>query len=207
MLGITLFAALSFVVSSGMRSASTTQLSSREATLAASDILAYAQKTARAVDRLRQKSVSENDISFNLPGDDDTYDHGQPQTHHIFHPNGGALNLLNPPSGVNDGSSWLYTAQTCLPEIGTGERGCHSDGENNEELIAVLPHIKEIVCRAINARLDIPGIPEDTGTGYSNEPFRGVFHDETYIETTTPYETACVKHRSELYFYRVLLAH
>lgn len=64
LMGIVLFAVLSYTVARGRASETTDKLSAQKAALAAADIVNYAQRLERGVARLRQKSISENDISF-----------------------------------------------------------------------------------------------------------------------------------------------
>lgn len=208
LLGIVLFVALSLSISRGMRSDTTSNISKQEAALAASDILAYAQKTERAVNRLRRTGVSENDISFNqtfVTG----YDHTPvaADTQKIFHPDGGALSWRAPPEGSNDDSPWRYTGETCIAHVGNGVTGCDTDSIDNEELIAVLPNVVTSVCEEINKRLNITDIPLDTGGGMSTTKYQGTFTDGTEIILSGgPFNTACFTDGTNNHFYSVLIA-
>lgn len=205
MLGIVLFATLAFTISRSMRSDSTKRLSNHEAKLAATDILNYSQKIERAVNRLRRKNISENDLSFDqniVAG----YDHGQPNTNKIFNGNGGSLTWSSPMNGVNDGSQWHFTGSTCIADIGTGGTGCDSDADSNEELIAVLPNLQLVVCESINDRLGITSVPSDTGSGYSTAQFTGSFSDDTEIILADgPFNAACFEEDGSYHFYSLLL--
>ena len=205
LMGIILFAALSFSISRGMRSDTTSNLSNQEASLAAADILAYAQKTERAVNRLRRKGVSENDISFDqsyVAG----YAHGQPDTHKVFTTTSGAASWQSPPEGANDGSDWTFTGETCIADMGTGATGCDSDAVSNEELIAALDNIDTTVCTEINDRLGITGILADTGGGVDTTKYQGTFADGTEIILTGgPFSAACFSRAGNNYFYFALI--
>ena len=207
LLGIALFAALAFTISRGMRSTTTSTMSSRDAELAATDILSYAQRLERGLSALRRKNISENDIDLDnaiVTG----YAHTppQPDANKLFNPSGGQVSWQSPPPGVNDGSPWHFTGETCIPDIGTGGTTCHSDGGQSEELIVVLPNMNATVCERIDAKLGIGAIPTDTGGGYSTAKFTGDFSDGTKIVLPSAYNTACYTDGTDYFFYSVLLA-
>ncbi len=206
LMGIILFAALSFSISRGMRSDTTSNLSNQESALAASDILAYAQKIERAVNRLRRRGISENDISFDqtfVAG----YTHGQPDTNKIFTTTGGAVSWQSPPAGANDGSDWIFTGATCIADVGTGATGCDSDADiSNEELIATLGNVDTAVCTEINDRLNISGIVADTGGGASTTKYQGAFADGTeIIMAGGPFTAGCFSRSGNNHFYYALI--
>lgn len=207
LLGIALFAALAFTISRGMQGTTATTMSSRDAELAATDILAYAQRLERGLSTLRRKNISENDIDFDN-GIVTGYAHTpvQPDANKLFNAVGGGVSWQSPPPGVNDGSEWHFTGATCIPDLGTGMAGCSSDGDSNEELIVVLPNVNQVVCERIDAKLGIAPIPTDGGSGYSTTKFTGSFTDGTAIVLPTPYSTACFTDGTDYFFYSVLLA-
>lgn len=208
LIAVILFAALSFSISRGLRSDNTANLSKQETALAAADILAYAQKLERAVNRLRRKGISENDISFDqnfVAG----YDHtpAQADTSKIFTPSGGAVSWQSPPAGTNDGSDWIFTGKTCIADLGTGATGCDADADiSNEELIATLANIDTAVCTEINKRLNISAIPADTGGGVDTTKYQGSFADGTEIILPGgPLSAACFSRAGANHFYFVLI--
>ena len=205
LMGIVLFAALAFVVARGMRSETTTAMSQRQAELSAVDILDYAQRLERGVTKLRQKGVSESDLDFSN-GFVSGYDHAapQPDDHKIFNGAGGGVAYLNPASGVNDGSPWLFPGGTCIVNVGTGGAGCNSDGVNNEELLAVLPNVRQNICDEINKRLNIAAMP--SGGTLSTSKFVGVFGDDSSPNGVDGLDSACITYGGNYYFYYVLLA-
>jgi len=207
LLGIVLFAALAFTISRSMRSETTTMLSGREAVLAAAEILDYAGKLQRGINRMRRKSISENDISFSNP-QVAGYAHSpvQPDSNKIFSKSGGHVLWQSPVSGVNNGSDWVFTGATCINGIGTGPAGCDTDSDiSNEELLAVLPNLDQSVCEEINDRLNISSIPADTGGDYSSTKFTGTFADGTKITLATTYDSACYSNSGDYHFYTVLI--
>ena len=67
LIGVALFAALGYSVAKGFRSDTSSTLTKKQIDLAADDILTYAQKVSRTVDRLRRNGCSESEISFENP--------------------------------------------------------------------------------------------------------------------------------------------
>ena len=206
LMGIILFAALSFTIARSMRSETTSNMSARDATLAATDIVDYAMKLERAINRLRRKNTSENDISFDnnvVSG----YTHGsaQPDSHKVFHTSGGNVTWLSPPANANDGSEFLFTGLSCVADVGTGATGCDSDSTSNEELIAVLPNLNQTVCEKINDKLGIGSIPNGTAGAYSTTKFVGTYTDGTEIISGITSNAACYQDGSDYHFYYVLI--
>lgn len=207
LLGVALFAALGFTLARTMRTSTTETLSARDADLAATDILSYAQDIERGIDRLRQKGISENDISFEndiVAG----YAHTPVVTtaERVFHAAGGRASWRSPPPGANDGSPWYFTGRTCIPDIGTGSAGCGTDTISNEELVAVLPNLKQSVCENIDKKLGIGAIPANTGDAISSTKFTGPFADGTETVPGGAYSAACYSEGANFIFYYVLLA-
>jgi len=209
LLGVVLFTALAFTVSRGFRGENTNRMSEREITLAASDILSYAQRIERAVATVRGKNVSESDISFEnpvVPG----YGHtpAQPAKHQIFNAAGGGARWVPAQTGANDGSPWVITGETCVVGLGTDAADC-SIGTNttaNEDLILMLPNVDTGLCEALNERLNITGpIPADAGTGISTTLYTGDFDNGTEINLTPPRRSACFSFGGNNYFFTVLL--
>lgn len=211
LLGVILFAALAFTVSRGLRSDTTGKMTGQRAALAASDVLNYAQKMERGVNRIRRRNVSENDISFaNDIVSGFEHSSAQPVRHRLFHPQGGNLSWQSPSADVNDGSEWHFTGATCIIDIGSAASGCESNSSNRDEaLIAVLPNLAESVCSEINNRLGITGIPANSGTGYSTTLFTGAFADGTVIDNMDSFPQGCFNggaSQTGYHFYKVLLA-
>lgn len=206
LLGIVLFAALGFVVSRGMRTETTTAMSQRQAELAAVDILDYAQKIERAVSKLLARGISENDIDFTnnvVAG----YPHTPvlPNANRVFDTTGGNVSWRNPEDLANDGSPWLFTGETCIPDVGNGGAGCSSDSVKNEELLAVLPNLDTNVCDEINKRLSIAALP--VGGDVSTDKFTGSFADGQKPTNTAGLTAACFENAGgDKIFYFVLIA-
>lgn len=213
LIGIVLFAAISFVMSRGFQSEGTSKMSQRQADLAAADIMNYAQRVQRGISQIRRQSISENDLSLEFDGNfintncdapgDDFFPDCQ-----VFNPQGGRVSEVSPPAGSNNGTNWYFTGHTCIADIGTGDGTCESDSISNEELLIVLRNLDQDVCTAINQRLNITGIPADSGGGFSTTAFVGTFADDTeLIVAGGPFESACYNNGSGVFhFYSVLIA-
>jgi hypothetical protein len=206
LLGVVLFAAVSFTVARGMRSESTSNLTKRQSELAASDIIGYGQRLERAVAYLRRRGASESDISF-VNDEVSGYAHSPAQNDNrkVFHLSGGGVSWKSPPQNSNDGSDWHFTGNTCIVDVGNGSTGCNSDSEANEDLIAVLPNISSTLCEMINKRLGVSSIPTDSGGGHSSTKFTGTFADGTIINLETAYSAICYQRAGSYHYYTVLL--
>jgi len=180
LMGIILFAALSFSISRGMRSDNTSNLSNQEAALAAGDLVAHAQKIERAVNKMRSKGVSENDISFenNIVG---TYTNPNcaDDSCKVFHPGGGRISFRS----ANDFISSLTTNFEFNGSNRFATFGCETQTLQCSELVLYL-NMNETpeVCLKINdlAGIDNPSddapqlrewiaAPDFVGT-YTNSP-------------------------------------
>ncbi len=147
LLAVVLFAALIFVFSRGMDTGAT-RMTTASARAHAVDTITYAQDVERAVQRLVQNGISENEISFEnatVSG----YDHtpAAQDTAKLFNSStGGGLNWKTPTLGQTSVTTnkWLYTGDVVV-----------TDQEDNgkSELLMTLP-VKSEVCIEINKQLD-----------------------------------------------------
>ncbi|MGH1398547.1 MAG: hypothetical protein ACRBCT_04960 [Alphaproteobacteria bacterium] len=188
LIGIVLFAALAMTVSRGFHSTTTSNLSKREAELAASEIINYVQNIQRAVDRVRRKGCSENEISFENPANT-TYTYGTRDKCKVFSPTGGKINYRAPDLNYLDQSFsansifglWRFNGGIPVQNIGTAE----------SELMIKLNHLNIDVCMKINDYFSIPNsgnvppiedntAPIDGGTfiGTFGAPQADIFGDE-----------------------------
>ena len=158
-------------------------MSARDAELVISDMLNYAQRVERAVNRLRRQNVTENDISFDKPIVSG-YNHAsaQPDEHKVFHPSGGAMKWTTPQDKIFAGATgnWIITGANQVNDLGTD---CASTTCN--ELLLVLTNIKEDLCIRLNNRLDVPN-PSDAPPADSGNTlltlFQGSFTSDHDID-------------------------
>jgi hypothetical protein len=207
LLGVVLFAALAFIISRGMRNSTTTAMSQRQAELAAVDVISFAQRLERAISKVQLKGVSENDLSFDSEAVTG-YGHtpAEPDNGKIFSPAGGSVSWQDAPASVNDGSPWHFTGHSCVPDVGNGGTGCGGNAVNDEELLAVLPNINAVVCAAIDKKLGMDAIPQNTGGAYSTTKFTGSFADGSEIILDNSHNAACYEQVGNYHFYYVLIA-
>lgn len=146
LLGIVLFAALSFSIARGFRSNNTTALSSREAELTATDILTYAQRIERAVNKLRRNGCSENEISFENPTDA-AYTFATRDKCKVFGQSGGKLSFTPPPQDAGNVAAieWRFSG---IPSI-------QSSTSTSGDLSAFVDNLNLQTCLAINKNLGI----------------------------------------------------
>lgn len=201
LIAVVLFAALSYTVARGLNSGSTSNLSKRQTELAASEILEYAQRVSRAVDRVRRKGCSESDLSFQHDEDGDGdyndadesyYNANAPSdfTCHIFHPAGGNLKWSTPNTDFLDTSKDGYGAygQYFIPNliqvVGVGTTCVTAICT---ELILDLPYIKLDICDAINKKLNTNTVSDGiTNHSYiAANKFIGSFTFVTSGQTST----------------------
>lgn len=207
LIAVALFAALAFTISRSMRSETTTAMSAKTAALAASDIMAYAQRLERAVDRLRSKGISESDIDFTNSVSIEDYSHTPALTaeYQIFG-TGGGVTWQNPPKGSNDGTLWQFVPENCIADIGKGGAGCESDGVDNEEILLVLPNVDQTLCKEIDKRLGISPVPASGALTLSPYTGSGSFADGGVATGVDGKNAACFYDGSAYQFYYVLLA-
>lgn len=207
LLGVVLFAALSYTMARSFRSEGTDRVSSRKADLAATEIIDYAQRIGRAVNSMRSKGISENDISLQFGGNyintacNDATDPSFPACQ-VFHADGGRVKVQTPPENANDGSAWHFTGSSCIASAAA----CATDTFSNEELLAVLPNLDVKVCTAINKKLGITTATPASAASFDASQFTGSFADGTAIVLAGgPYNAACFSNGGQYHFYMILI--
>lgn len=151
---VALFAALSYVVSSGFR-AGESNLSKEKVDLIATEILDYAQSIKQAVQTLQINGCNETEISFQANNNSGNYNNTYSpvdKSCHVFDPNGGSLLYITPnPNGLdNDRSAehlygrYFFNGQTTIENLGDNLK---------DDLLIITSWLKEDVCKAINRKL------------------------------------------------------
>ncbi|NCT40232.1 MAG: hypothetical protein GW778_01025 [Alphaproteobacteria bacterium] len=188
-------------------------------------VMRYAKSVENAVQEMRLRDISENEISFENsitsidytnPNCDDASDRNFPRCM-IFDVGGSGLSYRNF-SGANDGSDWIFTSAN---NVGTTARpiGTTTAGSGND-LIMLLPNIDAALCTQINRDLGVGTtgtIPAET-TGIDTTEFTGSYPSASLIVLDgdpTPFEldgqaAGCFTDENAspavTYFYQVLLA-
>jgi hypothetical protein len=220
LLAVVLFAALSFAVARIMQSGSGNP--NREVgQLHSSDLIQYADGLKRAVQTMRIRSVEDGDFSFETPDLAGYAPHAScsADSCRIFKPAGGGMNYMPPPDDwldpAGDGQplyrEWFFPAGVCVQGVGTGGAGCDTDGEDNEELVVILPWVKRELCIMINERLGVINTggnpPVASGPAWGGGKFTGTFADGTIIARAGE-TAACLRDSggASYFYYKVLLA-
>lgn len=147
LIGVVLFAAVTFVISSG-RDTGTKTLDEEEARLAATEVIQFGNAVKIAVERLLrianadELNTAGNGILFSASGAHADYGvpGAQPKTE-IFHPSGGGIIYTDPPAGTcTSACSYEFTGQIKVPAMGT----------DLYEFTMVLAPIDEVVCKQLN---------------------------------------------------------
>ena len=210
LIGVVLFAALSFTVSSSMQDDGTVKMTARELKIAAADVISFAQKVERAVNKLRRHNISETDISFefvNMPGY--TNANCSDGNCKVFNIVGGSISWLKPQENINDGSLWLINANNTI--LG---QGCDDPNDLCTDLALFLPNLTFDMCVALNYEqgIDLNVPPDDADNNFDiTSKFTGDFTYNASISDTggilNGVNAGCIEGSSNTYhFYYVLIA-
>jgi len=175
LVAIVLFAALSYVVANIMRTGNPEAIDEQKSRLYGGELLDTGRQMRQAVQNMRiSNGCGDTDISFEnsivagyanagAPGDNSC---------HMFHPDGGGMSWIAPPSDINDGSQWVFTGIANVKLVG-------DDATN--DLLVILPGLRESVCEQVNEslKLGLSAVPVD-GDDFDEAKFTG-----TYTATDT----------------------
>lgn len=223
LVGVALFAALSYTVADMMRTGNPNMITEEKARLFAEEMLGYARSMRQAAQSVRiSNGCQDLQISFETPALTG-YAHS-PATADgcmIFNEAGGAINYLPPVHEWLDDAvtsplhgQWFFGANNCFPGTGSATAGCDSDNVNNEAIAAALPHVRKEVCLQANKLLGITNPNNDapvltiTGT-YAPVKFTGTQSDGASLNTGGRM-VGCFKSDGTLpantyHFYQILL--
>ena len=228
LLAVALFAALSYAVTQSTRS-SGKNIADEDAQLAATRLIQHASNIEAVVQRLRlSNGCRETQLSFAADSDndgdwydtDDNFHNPNAPSDlscHIFHVNGGNI----PPNlyvgELNDGTTWMFHSQVCIPGIGTSSSpNCWLPGtEDDADLIAFFSYVSLDVCEAILETLNLSGPGKNSGTENWNSPsrrFTGSFASPSvnlnYPDGNSGRYTSCFEGDDDnpgYYFYHVII--
>lgn len=217
LIGVVLFAALSFTYTRNSQQ-SADNLTQRQAELAASDIVTYAQRVARTVDSMLSKSYSETQISFEGMSDTFIYTNSKCTedgckvfggTNYGIQPSVPVETWLDSAHSADYSyKSWYITPQYCIPYL--PDATTCSGGKGND-LVLVLPYMKSYLCEMINSQLHLPvpsPAPSSMGSIDASHQFDGNFNvtptllDDAQLNGKS---AGCVHVGSVYYFYQVLI--
>lgn len=189
LLAIALMAALTMTLTRGSDTGGQSGDIER-ARVQASEIMRYASGLRTAVDQMNMRGVSENEISFEnnfVSGYQNALCPDANGPCRVFGTGGAGQSYQQPRAAWLDAAQdtrasygeWYITGDVCVQDVGSGSTGCNADSDTgNEDLVLILPWIKQDVCAQINATLSIPGIPVEAGAWSATWPkFQGSFVD------------------------------
>lgn len=183
--------------------------------LKAGQVQRYGAELARGVSILLGNDISEADLRFAHP--DAAADYGTitdtPARQVFDAASGGKARYQPAPAGVNDGSAWEFFGTSAIPQVGS----------DKAELIAVLPHVTEAFCAAMNKQIGFTAGTQPTDNaagspacvmGANTDRFTGTFDDATPNPldeasfSKLPAYQACVECASDgsFNYYYVLMA-
>ena len=179
LLGVVLFASLSFVMSRGFGTEGTSRISDRRAELAASDILSFSRTMENAVNKLRQKGCSESDLNFdnNVVSGYDNTNAPNNGSCDVFGSGGAKSNYQHPLTDWNDAAfsasafynEWAFIAGSSVYDLGAEKGSCSAAAIKDScvELFLLLPYLKKDLCLKINDKLGVTNTnneaPRDAG--------------------------------------------
>lgn len=181
LLGVVLFAALSYAVQQNFRGGNE-RLSQTRIEALADDVIITAAGYEKAVNKLINNGISESRVSFTLSsGDAYELSPVADVTEKVFSITGGGGGYLTPPkdvldttrSGEVDYGAWIFTG--AMNVLGIGTQG---SGTGTKELLAILPYVRKEICVNINKRLGITN-PSDSppveASAITLTKFTGIF--------------------------------
>ncbi len=190
LMAVVLFAALAFTFSRGAQQGGE-NISNRQAELAATDVVTYAQKIERGVQLIMSRGLSENDISFDSD-EDPSYnntecsdnsasnpdDYLRCEKGKLFSTTGAKLTWQKPPSDINNGQNYF---------IGINQVGPVTEAADPKslDLVLMLP-VKPRVCTEINKITSRAETWTSAGTLNSTTKFTGDFESPAGVRIDWP---------------------
>ncbi|MGB4057831.1 MAG: hypothetical protein WBK77_07080 [Alphaproteobacteria bacterium] len=148
-----------------------------QARIKASQIMRWTRGLEAAIDQMKMRGVSENQISFENSTTTTNYANAAcsiNQCRVFAGSDGGGQTYIAPPSGANDGSEWIFTSGNNVGAaaypVGT------TAARSGNDLIVLLPNANEAMCLQINRDLNVGTggtLPEDTAIDIT--PFTGAY--------------------------------
>lgn len=191
--GVALFAALSYTVAAMMKSGDPSKVAEEKARLYAGEVVDLGRKLREVVQDLRiSNSCRTEEISFEVTGLSG-YNFSTRDACKVYSPAGGAQGYFAPSADWLDGSAAgtspiygqvYFASDVCVQDVGAGGSSCDTDGEDNEDLVVILPFVKLEICKQINKSLSLPQTPPvEAGSAWSATPerYQGSFSDGAAI--------------------------
>jgi hypothetical protein len=171
LVAVALFSALMFAFTRSAREGGS-NMNDRQTQLAAADVTGFSQQLERAVSRIMQHDISENQLSFDnghISGYANASDCGTDACK-VFMPNGGGADWENPdPQALDSASDWVITGGNAVPNVGD---------DATTDLLVLLPGVRKELCIKINDNLKVTnpsGAPPVDADGIDQTLFTGSF--------------------------------
>ena len=198
LIGIALFAALSFMVAQMLRQGNPDMISEQKAQLMADEIIQYGHSVRSGIQDMKiSNGCADSAISFeNVKQAGYEHTPVTTETCKIFSSLGGGVNYLNPSDdwldedffGHTTFERWYATGASCVEDVPNEDSTCSTDGEDNEDLVMLLHFVKKQLCVEINekAGIDNPGgdPPAADSCHATATLFTGAFAEGTDIADT-----------------------
>ena len=206
LIAVALLAALTMVLSRG---GSTVDQSGdfEQRQVKVSQMLRYAKSIEAAVQEMRLRGVSENDISFWHDSNGDNTEDNTDTYYNIncdgltdcklFDVGGAGLTYIQPPQGVSDASDWIFNATNDVINVGT----------TAPDLVIMLPQMRTSICDQINRVLSTSYGGTESDVDFT--AFNGSFTATETIDLADAQEAGCIDYdnagSTEPFFYYVLI--
>ncbi len=214
LIGVVLFAALSFAVTSTSRT-NGSDISKETANIYASEIIAYGKTVKFAVNRLRSSNGCKvTDISFENPAVSG-YVHASPARDEckVFHPSGGGLSYREADE------KWLDTSNSgnalfkeiAFVNVVVGWSATNEPGgtTGEQDIVMFVPFLKSSVCEELKERLNTPHVGAEGG-GATRELYNGDFNYASDFDNAfSPFwhgsqgsvpHASCVGHNGDVHY-------
>ncbi len=157
LIAVALFAALSFAATQTLRNTpQDPQGDTRK--LGAATLIQHTTFVEQAVQTMAMRRIAPENLCFDSPlwGHNNYYhaacDNAENRVFGTAAGGGGGASVVPVPEGINDGSPWYITGQSCIIEADTN---CNTNGNQDEDIILFVPNVYYDVCVALNDRLSV----------------------------------------------------
>lgn len=195
LIGVVLFAALSYTVGNMMRGGNAETIADEKAGLYADEILDYGRILRQAVQGVKiSGGCLDGEISFETAGLTG-YTNGTNTACQVFNSNGGDINYIKINSAVTS-SDWVFTGTNIVDSVGTAA----------PDLVAILPDIKLSICEAINETSGITALGTDADIDFTK--FTGTYAGTQTLDFADGKMNGCLNYvnsGNNYFFYQVLV--
>lgn len=197
LIGVVLFAALSYTVSGMMRGGDATMINEERSKLLAGEILDYARTMKQAAQQMRISNGCDDDSIRFINNQTAGYGASVDTACDLFVTTGGDTNYITPNNDYGSGTEWIFT----------GDNDVAGVGSTAPDLIMVLQNLNTAICNEINNQTGVAAITNDTD-GVSYTKFTGTYTASETVDIVGEFRAGCVNDTTtggNNIFYQVLL--